>query len=520
MIGGQHCPAPFRFRNRRGVLAGTAKYVAIVAAGVLAVLALPPFSFLPALAAFSALYTLSAAQGFRSGFLGGYLFGAGFFAVGLSWISESFFVEADRFGWMAVLAVLGLSAFLALFPAAACGAFGMSKEKGFPSAVLFAACWTGLEWLRGHLLTGFPWNLAGYAFADYAPLRQAAAYVGAYGLSFLVVLLAALAAVAVTARTRRDRMAAISSLAALAVVAFGAGQIRLMQAEPNASGPTVRVVQANVPQRLKWDPAYREEIVRRYLELSQRPGDFDLLLWPETAFPGYLEESPAVLDAMASTLPRDAFLLTGSPDREQRGGETAYRNAVLAIDNRGSVIARYYKHHLVPFGEYVPLKQWLPIERLTAGAGAFTPGSGPKTLRLGSLPAVGLSICYEAIFPGHVLDSEGRPAWMFNATNDAWFGTSIGPWQHLASARMRTVEEGLPMVRAANTGISVVFDAYGRTVDRLELQETGAMDVTLPAPLQRTPYSRFADWLLLPLMLVTWTVAHFASVPPNRRNER
>ena len=506
-----------------GVFSGSVRFIAAGVAGVLAVAALPPFSALPALGAFAVLYALCLRRAPLSAFLCGYAFGLGFFALGLSWIAESFYVEAERFGWMAVPAVAALAAFLSLFPAAAAATFAVSRQQGGAGAVAFAACWTGFEWLRGHVLTGFPWNLAGYSFADYTVPRQAAAFVGAYGLSFLAVLIAALAAAVFTARSGRDRMAAAVCFGLIVAVAVAVGQGRLLSGasdgpvQGESSRPVVRVVQGNVPQERKWDPDYRDEIIGRYLELSARPGGFDVLLWPETAFPGYLDEDLPARDAIASILPKGTFLLAGTPDRQIREGTSLFRNAVVAIDDGGAVHARYYKHHLVPFGEYVPLGQWLPIERLTAGAGAFTAGSGPKTLRAGSLPAVGVSICYEAVFPGHVVDTGDRPAWMLNATNDAWFGTSIGPWQHLASARIRTVEEGLPMVRAANTGISVVMDAYGRTVGQIAHEETGVLDVALPPPLAATPYSRFGDWLLLPLILGAWIAARLADAAAKRR---
>jgi apolipoprotein N-acyltransferase len=205
-------------------------------------------------------------------------------------------------------------------------------------------------------------------------------------------------------------------------------------------------------------------------------------------------------------LSETGVLLTGSPEREEIGSGTIYRNSVLAIAPDGTILTRYAKHHLVPFGEYVPWRSVLPFQRLVQSLGDFAPGPGPRTLAIGPHPYVGVAICYEAIFPGHVVDDAIRPDWIFNATNDAWFGTSIGPWQHLASARMRAVEEGLPLVRAANTGISAVVDAYGRTVAMLELGTAGIIDTRLPRPLPPTLYARFGDWTALALVLLAWAL--------------
>lgn len=209
---------------------------------------------------------------------------------------------------------------------------------------------------------------------------------------------------------------------------------------------------------------------------------------------------------MSWLLPETGVLLTGSPER-QTADDWVYRNIVLAIGPDGSVLTRYAKHHLVPFGEYVPWRSILPFPRLVESLGDFTPGPGPRTQAIGPHPYVGVAICYEAIFPAHVVDDAIRPDWIFNATNDAWFGNSIGPWQHLASARMRAVEEGLPLVRAANTGISAVIDAYGRTRSMLDLGTAGIIDARLPRPLAPTLYARIGDWSAFVLILLAWVVA-------------
>ncbi len=268
-------------------------------------------------------------------------------------------------------------------------------------------------------------------------------------------------------------------------------------------------MQPNIAQSAKWDEGSRKANILRLLSLSARPGDYDILLWPETAWPGFLAEDTGARVMLGWLLPNTAVLLAGSPEREVTADGTVYRNAVLAIAPDGSVLTRYAKHHLVPFGEYVPWRSVLPFQRLVESLGDFLPGPGPRTLAFGPHPYAGIAICYEIIFPGHVVDDAIRPDWIFNATNDAWFGTSIGPKQHLASARMRAIEEGLPLVRAANTGISAVVDAYGKTQAILDIETSGVIDMRLPRPLPPTPYARLGDWSVLLLALGSWGVFAF-----------
>lgn len=482
-------------------------FSAALAAGALAVLALPPFSYLAVVpVAWSALFLVVQGHGVGASFALGWMFGIAHFAVGLWWITESFMVEAEAFGPLAIPAVTGLAALLSFFPALACAVFARLRVQGPVAAVAFAACWTGAEWLRGHVLTGFPWNLAGYALADHTALRQPAALVGSYGLSFLTVLAGVLPAVALCGRGR-DRIVPLVALASLLCGVWTFGGLRLAGSEPARTGVQVRIVQGNVAQRDKWDPVQRAEIVARYLDLSARPGAPDLILWPETAYPGFLDEDADAQRRFGETLPPDALLLMGVLDREAAGARTVYYNTVQAYSGGRGPVTGYAMHHLVPFGEYVPFRRWLPFERIVESLGEIVPGPGPRTLALPGVPLVGVAICYEIIFPGDVADDVIRPDWIFNATNDAWFGTSLGPEQHLASARMRAVEEGLPVIRAANTGISAVIDAKGRMLAKLDMQKTGIIDAVLPVPLSRTLYARAGDWMVSPLMALAWLLA-------------
>jgi apolipoprotein N-acyltransferase len=324
------------------------------------------------------------------------------------------------------------------------------------------------------------------------------------------------------AATPRRRASVFVPFAVAVTGLWGGGALRLGQDVP-LTDIALRIVQGNVPQVEKWALGSRERTLAKYLSLSAQPGSFDLLLWPETAFPGLLDEDAAARTRITAALPEGRILLTGAPDRMESDAGPRYFNTVQVYNGSGEILTGYAKHRLVPFGEYVPLKGWLPIERLTEGLGDFTPGPGPRTLAIPGAPLVAMAICYEIIFPGHVVDDLFRPAWIFNATNDAWFGTSIGPEQHLASARMRAVEEGLPVVRAANTGITAIIDANGEVVARLDTGQTGVIDASLPAARAPTPYARFGDWTLLVLIGGAWTLVFAVGLArrrPNTENSR
>ena len=489
-------------------LAGYWWCAAAILAGALAVLSLPPNSMLAFVPlSYGALFLLVHGHGPARSFLGGWLFGVGYFAAGLSWIAESFLVDAERFGVYALPAVVGLSVLLAVFPGIAMTVFAALRSEKFTPypvlVVLFSACWVGAEWLRGHVLTGFPWNLAAYAATDFPALRQPAAWFGSYGLSFVVVLLGVLTAQTLVRYGRWPSMALIAVIVGCLWLAEKIGGIQAVVPEKQFN---IRIVQGNFPQREKWAPGAREAAISRYLTLSAKDGPTDAVLWPETAFPGFLDEDEDARLRIFAGLPSGSALLTGVPDRIDGQAGPRYYNTIQVYGPSGALLTGYAKHRLVPFGEYVPLRGWLPVERLTEGRGDFTPGPGPSTLVVPNLPPFSAVICYEIIFPGHVVDDTVRPDWIFNPSNDAWFGTSIGPEQHLAAARLRAVEEGLPVVRAVNTGISALIDAKGNIVARLELEQTGTIDAKLPPALPRTPYARFGDWALLPLVCVFWLV--------------
>ena len=472
--------------------------------GALAVAAQPPVHFLPVLlVSFPVfIWLLDGASTWRSAFGVGWMFGAGYFAAGLYWVPNALLVDAARFAWLIPFAVLGLSLGLGLFIGGAALLARKVWSPGVGRIFALAALWVLFEWVRGTVLTGFPWNPVGNVWVAVPPVLQSAAWLGVYGLSAITVFAAAALAmlgdpgVSGAPRARTWRWA-VSGIALLALIAV-AGTFRLAQAPgENVPGVFLRIVQPNIAQRDKWLPERRARNYARHLEMSGKGSDGRVthVIWPETAAPFSVSTDAARRALMRRAVPPDGLLLTGSVRLERQNGRVVrIWNSLVAVDDKAGVAAIYDKHHLVPFGEYMPLRAFLPLDKITAGALDFSAGPGPLTLRLPGLPAFSPLICYEIIFPGRVVDADDRPSWLLNITNDGWFGTSAGPHQHFASARLRAVEEGLPVVRAANTGISGVIDAYGRVVVRLGLDRAGIVDSELPRALTgRTVFSRFGN---------------------------
>lgn len=478
--------------------------------GVAASLALPPLHLLPTLLAFSLwLALLHAAAGPRAVAARGFAFGLGWHLAGLYWIGIAFFTDAERFGALAVPAVVGLAALNALFPTAA-ALLARSRPWRSPvtAAMALALAWTLTDGLRDDILLGFTWNPLAIVWAPWPALIQPAAWVGSDGLSLLTALVAMLPGAALLRDAPRPRRGPALAAVLLTLLA-AAGGARLVLVRPEAD-PAVqlRIVQANVAQHHKWDPEKRAIWLRRHLALSVEPASepLHLVIWPESAVPYQIEREPALRQILGEAAPPGGVLVTGGDRLELEADPPTASNAVFALDPAGSILARYDKVDLVPFGEYLPWRTLLGrlgLEKLTRGTIDFVPGPGRRTLRLPGLPAMSPLVCYEAIFPGRAVDPADRPAFLLNLTNDAWFGRSPGPHQHAAMAVLRTVEEGLPLVRAANTGISLVADAQGRTLARLELRTTGVLDHPLPGRLATpTLYRQSGGWTPVYLFIV------------------
>ncbi|HLN22582.1 MAG TPA: apolipoprotein N-acyltransferase, partial [Patescibacteria group bacterium] len=425
----------------------------------------------------------------------------------LYWIAYALLIDPLKFGWLIPFAVFGLGGVLACFSGVAALAARRLMPPGVARVLVFAVAWTVLEWVRSWIFTGFSWNLLGTVWMPVLPVVQFASVFGAYGLGLLTVVVAALPAVLVQPSRRHIVAVAVSLLSLLVIAAWGAWRLPAGPV-PSVPGVKLRLVQGNVTQTAKWRPEMREQHLRDYLRLTMLPGHDQVtaVVWPETAVPYFLEDEPVVRQLIAAVTPPGGVVITGAV-RGTPPGVPPFQiwNSLEAVNAEGAIIATYDKVHLVPFGEYVPLRGILPLSKITPGGVDFTAGVGLRTLALPGLPAVGPTICYEDIFPAQVAAADPRPSWLLNITNDGWFGISAGPYQHFAAARLRAVEEGLPMIRDANTGVTGVVDPYGRVVAELVLGRQGILDSELPRPLS-TP-NPFAQWggamVCLLLMLVS-----------------
>lgn len=459
--------------------------------GVLATAALPPLHLLPFLvpALTGLVWLIGAAPNRRVAFAIGWWFGVGHFASGLYWISIALLVDAARFAWMIPFTVFGLSAFFALFTGFVAWVAAAVPARGMGRVLALAAAWTFQEWLRSWLLTGFPWNLMATVWVPVDSVLQSAALFGPYGLGLLTIWAAASPSLLTQAgKTFRRRLWAgvCLPMAIFLLLAIGGG-VRLLHAD-NApvEGVRLRLVQPAIPQQLKWQEDMRERHLAAHLALSSVPASPPPthIIWSETAVPYFLESDTPIRGMVGNVAPEGGLVITGAPrgGREPDGSAHVW-NSLLAIDRETRVVGVFDKFHLVPFGEYVPFRGIIGLSKITEGRLDFSSGPGPRTLRLPGLPPVSPLICYEIIFPGEVIAAGDRPAWILNITNDGWFGASAGPYQHFASARLRAVEQGLPVVRVANTGISGVIDGYGRVTARLGLGVAGYLDADLPTAL-------------------------------------
>ena len=439
--------------------------------------------------------------------LTGWAFGLGQFVVGLNWIATAFTFQSNMPAWLGWVAVVLLSLYLAIYPALAAGlAWKLGRDDRTVLVVVLAGAWAITEWLRGSIFTGFPWNPAAAVLAP-TPLITMGALIGTYGLSGLVVLLGG----AIWLEYRKQWLPLVVILGVTAL-------LWLLPASKVPADPltikTVRIVQPNIGQEDKWRPGFDIEAAQRLASLSGPPGEPRLLLWPEAAITDPLEDARTDEHSAFAEFQRTrAASLLGPEDRLLTGGIAiaskdgvhvdGAANSVFVLAPGGREIGRYDKAHLVPYGEYLPMRPLLSaigLSRLAPGELDFTSGPGPRTIDLGGeWGKVGFQLCYEIIFSGHVVDEKHRPGFIFNPSNDAWFGR-WGPPQHLAQARLRAAEEGIPVLRATPTGISAVIDARGNVVKSLPWRQAGVIDAVLPpASNGRTPFAKFGN--LIPILL-------------------
>ncbi|GJL91158.1 MAG: apolipoprotein N-acyltransferase [Hyphococcus sp.] len=457
------------------------------------------------------------AKPLRSAFAAGWFFGFGYFLAGIYWMAFSFFVQADQFAWMAPFAVMGMPAFLGLFIGAAAAICAMFRGAGWTRIFVFAAVFAIIEYVRGHILTGLPWNLTGQALAGSAIGAQTAAWYGAYGLSLAVIFLSAAPAAGLSRGCKTHSLAGIAVLAGGALALISLGALRLSLPEPLSDARNmVRIVQPNIPQKEKIQWELWAKNFERQMQHSRGavpPGVQLFVIWPENGAP-LLEEAHSALEELHRDLPENSVLIAGTVRRERdEAGAERWYNSIAIVEDRPigrRVTAHYDKHHLVPFGEYLPfymLLEKIGLAQLTPyGDDGFSFGAGPAVLRAGGSSFAPM-ICYEAIFPNASYPKGDRPDWLVTVTNDAWYGDTSGPRQHLDMARLRAVEAGLPMARSANTGVSALIDGKGRILARIPLYQAGKIDAPLPPALPRTLYSRVGDWLFwLMALACLWPV--------------
>ena len=524
-MNGSGRPAAARFAalaRTVGAATGWRRSALAAALGALSATGLPPGHALPLLLiSFTGLvWLIHASRSPWRAAVVGWWFGFAHFLIGLYWIGAAFLTDPSRFGWLMAPAVIGLSAFFALFPALAAFAVRLNRLPLAGRVIALAVAWTATEWLaRQHpeRLSHEPYGHGLDAIDRHDPVHGAVR-----GLWTQLRDHPCRGAACVIGRAARRRAPWPPAVAAARrrVCAAG-GNLGRRAGAPRAGGPNLapteinlRLVQANIDQSRKWEDGAREAALARHVVLSHEPGfgEADIVIWPEAAATFLLDESRTLMDFVSRAAPPGGHVITGAPRRTRSAGRTiAYWNSLHALSPAGAIIASYDKHHLVPFGEYMPLRVIVNLRVLTFGAVDSSSGPGPRTLRLPGVPPFSPLICYEAIFPGEVVADGAtpneRPQWLLNATNDAWFGHTAGPYQHFQAARLRAVEEGMPLVRAANTGISAVVDSYGRVVGELGLGEAGVLDAPLPPALEtRTPMARLGGWTLAILLLLAAAV--------------
>ena len=495
------------------------RYFALIFAGLFSAMSFAPIYFFPSyMIALPVLLVLSAkSQGPRQAFFYGYLFGFGHFFSGLYWIGNSFAVEPSLPDWAGYIMVACLNLYLSLFPGlASWGLKIIHKTQSIKTHLLnmivsFCILWSVTEWLRGYLFTGFPWNLSGYIWGFSDIMLQSTAIWGTFTLGLIILMISF---VPMLMLEQRYRIFAPLLSVALIIVLYFYGSNRLSQETEYVDGVNLRIVQANIKQQDKWPYQNWGKNLITYLDMSDGETKHGTthVIWPETAVIYSLSEEPMRRQLISKIVSEGGSVLTGFPRRDRSGGQTRIFNSLIAINEDGENVGTYDKSHLVPFGEYIPtfirtIFVSLGLDELFTGGQDFQEGEGVKTLHIDGLPPVGVLICYEVIFPGQVTDPDNRPDWLLNITNDAWYGDSTGPRQHLLQTRVRAIEEGLPIVRSASTGISALIDPYGRVLDKISLNERGVINSELPTKVSTpTNYSYFKEWIFTCISVILMIV--------------
>ncbi len=442
----------------------------------------------------------------KKAFAIGYWFGFAHFAFGFSWIGNALFIEAEKFGCLYPIILLAAGGFFGLFFAipACCVILG---KYNWQKWIIFASSLVIGEWIRSFLFTGFPWNLMGYSLAFSDEMIQLASVGGSYLLSLLSVLSYSVIGLWLVAKNKKNFIFAIVSIIFIFFVLWLFGFLRLLNSSVVETDIVVRIVQPSIPQTMKWNKELMEHNFNEYLNLSAEKKEKipNFIVWGETASPFMLDRDKEHQQKLEPILQKGSYLLAGMVTYDFVFNEYQLYNSMVVLGKNGEVVDYYHKSHLVPFGEYIPLREYLPsfIRPVANAIGTFGKGNGPKVIKIDGLPSFGGIICYEAIFPGEVVNQNNRPDFLVNLTNDGWYGDSVGPYQHWVAAKMRAVEEGITIVRAANNGISGVFNPCGVEKGKLPLNYKGILDINIDSALgYKTLYSYFGNRLTLVFCLI------------------
>jgi len=502
-------------------LSGVHRICLVLSAGVISGFSFAPFYLFPLLALSYPLllFVLFKSNRFSGAFFLGWLFGVGQMFAGMIWIAAAFEVD-DRFpAWVGYIAVGALSSLLAVYSGLVTGIlWRLFRHKHLPRNCLpivlsFVVLWNLAEWLRGHLFTGFPWNLSGYAWGFSDIMLQSSAVWGIYGLGLVTIFLALtpyllIQTATIEIKPRKSALIILSTSLFIIGSMVTYGMIQLSQPTEFHDDVKLKLIQGNINQEDKWDPAKKADNFIKYLDMSRSEPEQGIthVIWPETAVVYFLDMEPSRRYLIADMLNEGAVLMTGFP-RIKRHPEFQAWNSFAVVDHKGNVKNIYDKHHLVPFGEYTPdflsgSLSFLGLGMLVEGV-SYSKGTGERTFHQEDMPSYGVLICYEIIFSGAVVDRGNRPDWLLNITNDAWYGSFNGPYQHLLQTRVRAIEEGLPVIRSAGTGISAVIDSYGRVIQSLALNKKGVLISHLPVKREGlTLYSQNSSWIFFIFMLL------------------
>lgn len=485
--------------------------------GGIAVQALPPYYhwYLLFICFSVILYLIHKAQNLKQAFNYGYWYGFSFFAFGLFWVNNALLVDAPQTGWLVPIVFFASGGFFGLF--IAIPSLLSKLNKSLYAQYLSLAAWIVIfEWIRSWFLTGFPWNLWGSCLAFNLPLIQTASIFGTYGLSLFLILITSAPTLWYIHPSRKTAVLSTGIVLIGSCLLYGYGLYRIQKLNDNSnSNITIRLVQPSIPQSLKWSPELSQKHFQQYINLSQSQtlNNIDMVIWGETASPYMLDLDINARNQALNAIADNSYLLTGLV-RYHHDYYGSYQplNSSLIINKSGQIEDFYDKSHLVPFGEYIPLREYLPssIRPITNTITNFKSGNGPKIINLPNIPPFGIQICYEIIFPHHIIDSQNKPQWLINLTNDGWYGISSGPYQHMVSTQLRAIEEGLTIVRSANSGISGIINRYGKILSSLNLNQTGILDISLPQQLQvSTFYNNFGNFTTIILCLINILISAF-----------